>query len=499
MRGFDRSKIKGLVARLVQVKNPSHATALELVAGGKLYQVVVDEAITGKALLDRGNLERRVTIIPLDKIRPHRVTNSACDRAADIAKGLNADAWPAIELIGFDEEVRVAIEYVFGTTIVVDGAKAANQICDATKTRTVTLDGDVYDPSGTISGGSKSNLGTTLIELAKLSEATTQLSAKKERLADVLRSLNQLKNKSVEFDKLSRMLSLAEAELHGIQKHLSQTSFGVLEEKYGSMSNELEEANEEYTSMQKEQAEKWELYHVLKEKEVELTQQREDRLGQIEEDIKEAKKRSIEKTRRAREAESRKDTLLLELESLKIDVVAAQESVAAAEASLNETNEDEAAKEIVVGEVKALWDDAKSALNDFEERLTQFSTELSAIKRDQASMAKKAEKCKLEGKKLSVTISRIQKERLSAEKLVSSLLKSFPWIASEKTAFGVEGGDYDFKATDPNEMSRQLQTLKGEQDSLVSTGCEGNIFSEVVTILLALWRTYLILVMISVS
>jgi structural maintenance of chromosome 2 len=124
VRGFDRSKVKGLVAKLIQVKQSAHATALEVVAGGKLFQVVVDEAITGKAILDRGKLERRVTIIPLDKIQPRRVTNAASGKAADIAKSMNTEAWPAIELVGFDEEVRLAMEYVFGPSIVVDGAKA---------------------------------------------------------------------------------------------------------------------------------------------------------------------------------------------------------------------------------------------------------------------------------------------------------------------------------------------------------------------------------------
>ena len=70
---------------------------------------------------------------------------------------MNTEAWPAIELVGFDEEVRLAIEYVFASSIVVDGAKAENQICDATKTRTVPLDGEVYDPSGSISGGSRTH------------------------------------------------------------------------------------------------------------------------------------------------------------------------------------------------------------------------------------------------------------------------------------------------------------------------------------------------------
>ena len=38
-RGFNRSRIKGLIARLVTLKDPATATALEVVAGSRLYQV----------------------------------------------------------------------------------------------------------------------------------------------------------------------------------------------------------------------------------------------------------------------------------------------------------------------------------------------------------------------------------------------------------------------------------------------------------------------------
>lgn len=37
-KNFDRSRVKGLVAKLVQVKDPTHSTALEVAAGGRLYQ-----------------------------------------------------------------------------------------------------------------------------------------------------------------------------------------------------------------------------------------------------------------------------------------------------------------------------------------------------------------------------------------------------------------------------------------------------------------------------
>lgn len=67
---FDRSRVKGLVAQLFTLdKDKSEAgTALEITAGGRLYNVVVDTEVTGTQLLQNGRLRKRVTIIPLNKI-----------------------------------------------------------------------------------------------------------------------------------------------------------------------------------------------------------------------------------------------------------------------------------------------------------------------------------------------------------------------------------------------------------------------------------------------
>lgn len=301
VRGFDRSKVKGLVAKLIDVKDPKHATALEVVAGGKLFQVVVDEAITGKALLDRGKLERRVTIIPLDKIQSRQLAQSSCKQAEQIATSLQAVAQPAIELVGFDEEVRSAVEYVFGSTIVVDGMKAANQICDLTKTRTVTLEGDVYDPSGTISGGSKNQLGTTLAKLSELGEAGGLLEEKRGKLSSVTERYVNMKQVAVEYDKIKSKLEIAEATLEGVVKQLSQTHFGMLVEKRESMKMELDSAENECNVMTKEKEEKHILYLDLKDKESELTKEREDRLASIEKSVKDAKANAVKLSKVARE------------------------------------------------------------------------------------------------------------------------------------------------------------------------------------------------------
>lgn len=74
---FDRSKVKGLVAQLFTLDEDKMeaGTALEITAGGRLYNVVVDTQVTGTQLLENGQLRKRVTIIPLNKIAASRASS----------------------------------------------------------------------------------------------------------------------------------------------------------------------------------------------------------------------------------------------------------------------------------------------------------------------------------------------------------------------------------------------------------------------------------------
>jgi structural maintenance of chromosome 2 len=123
---FDKSKVKGLVAKLVSVADPSTATALEVVAGGKLFQVVVDDEQTAKLLLQKGQLKKRVTIIPLSKIsRNGLIDQRRASAAAAAAAEVGGTARRAIELVGYDDEVRAAMEYTFGDKLICDTMEAA--------------------------------------------------------------------------------------------------------------------------------------------------------------------------------------------------------------------------------------------------------------------------------------------------------------------------------------------------------------------------------------
>ena len=73
---FDRHQVKGLVANLITLDESDYdkSTALEVAAGGRLYNVVVDNEQVGSQLLSKGQLRKRVTLIPLNKINAFKAS-----------------------------------------------------------------------------------------------------------------------------------------------------------------------------------------------------------------------------------------------------------------------------------------------------------------------------------------------------------------------------------------------------------------------------------------
>ncbi|KAK1576457.1 hypothetical protein Q3G72_014013 [Acer saccharum] len=110
VKNFDRSKVKGVVAKLIKVKNSSTMTALEVTAGGRLYNVIVDTENTGKQLLQHGDLRRRVTIIPLNKIQSHTVPPRVQQAAVRLVGKENAEL--ALSLVGYSDELKTQFSII---------------------------------------------------------------------------------------------------------------------------------------------------------------------------------------------------------------------------------------------------------------------------------------------------------------------------------------------------------------------------------------------------
>jgi structural maintenance of chromosome 2 len=240
-KGFDRSKVKGLVARLVQVNKSEAATALEISAGSKLYQVVVDTESTGKLLLQKGGLRKRVTILPLNKISSRCTDPNKVKRAKEIAAKMGGAANLALELVGYEEEVRKAMEYVFGSAIICDNPEIAKAIAfdKNIRTRTVTLDGDVYDPSGTLTGGSKNQAGMMLARIDELATAQLALRDQETRMQVVGKQLAALEKQAASVKDLMSELELKKHALKMCEEKMADSTYAQTMAQVATVEAEL--------------------------------------------------------------------------------------------------------------------------------------------------------------------------------------------------------------------------------------------------------------------
>ena len=157
--------IHGPVAQLGEVEERVRL-ALEVAAGGRLGQVVVDDdRIAARAIeLLKSRRAGRLTFLPLNKIRG----GSSGSGGAALQRGGAAGGGPAsgglvgkaVDLVGYEPVYAEVFRYVFGDTLVFDSL--ANARRELGRCRAVTLDGELLEKSGAMTGGSLQQRGSQL-------------------------------------------------------------------------------------------------------------------------------------------------------------------------------------------------------------------------------------------------------------------------------------------------------------------------------------------------
>ena len=156
--------IHGPVAQLGEVED-RHRLALEVAAGARLGQVVVDDdRIAARAIeLLKSRRAGRLTFLPLNKIRAPGGGGSSAAFARGARPGGDSGAGligRAVELVRFEPVYDQVFAYVFGDTLVFSDLASARQ--QLGRSRAVTLDGELLEKSGAMTGGSFSQRSSSL-------------------------------------------------------------------------------------------------------------------------------------------------------------------------------------------------------------------------------------------------------------------------------------------------------------------------------------------------
>ncbi|EGC37686.1 hypothetical protein DICPUDRAFT_29916 [Dictyostelium purpureum] len=465
-KDFDRRKVKGIVANLVSLKDSETATALEICAGGKLYNIVVEDDNTGKALLSKGQLKRRVTLLPLNKVESRSIDPAKVKLAQKIggADGIK----PAIDLVQFDKELYPAINYVFGSTFVANDKKYAQKTAfdPNIRVRTISLEGDEYNPSGSLTGGSRPSSGSILTHIQRLNENNRKLRDCQHELESVNTELSKIRSLVDNFNQLEQQISIKKHQLHLTKQRLELNPHHQLLENIKEMENSIKTDTL--------------LIETSKQKETESLEKVEELEANVNnfQSIREKQLKEVEKKIQALKEKCNKSNKLVKSESVVIENLDIE--IQQMENELELLSKDAQGNEGEILKMRKDCEKINREIVELNKQLDHIRETLSEKRREMAdknetirSYNHEAEKAQLELTDIEIKytsynakITRYNKDRTDAAKWLEATLKKNPWIANEKKLFGKPNGDFDFKAINPERANAELIKLQEEQEKL---------------------------------
>ena len=262
------ANIQGVHAPLVKLGkvDEDYSTAMEIAVGGRMAHIVVDDEHVASTCIEflKSANAGRATFIPLNKIVkcPKSLSLPRVDGVIDYA----------INLIDFDDEYLNAFYYAVGETLVVENRSVANKLIG--KYRMVTLDGDLFEKSGSITGGAarKSGLKFSQNSDSEVEKLTSHLKSLEAKYAGLLKRRTELEEKiedvrnkysssMTEFNKAKLELSSLESNYASTQqnidennKFISETEPAIIniEKQLDKLENEHVEISEKMSEVQVE-------------------------------------------------------------------------------------------------------------------------------------------------------------------------------------------------------------------------------------------------------
>lgn len=465
---FDRRKVRGTVAKLVRVRDPAKATALEVTAGGRLYQVVVDNDSTANDLLRHGRLAHRVTILPLNKIR-HSVLDETKQARA---RRLEPACELALHLVGFDSDVSNAMEHVFGRTLVCPDMDAAKRVTfdSGVRARSVTLDGDVYDPSGTLSGGSssRSSGSSVLLMLGELADAQAELATHARNVERLTAQLCELDAMSKSHRQLTAALEIQQHRAGLLAERLATSATGRLLAEVEALNVELSETIPEAMSAARAALVESEARIATLEAELADTDSARDRIrAEAEAAMRAFKDAHVEAMSRAQACRDLRDSLAVQIEALHDEVSRLEQQ----RREIVQPGVVKLSREVEAYEAKAAketdrFDGVKKRLD--EERLRLFKSDgaMGGVRKELDDLGERADAHALERNKTQSKLRDIERSRVAAERLVERLESEHSWIARDAEAFNVAGTAYEFTKPRLRAAQAALGRLRDRQDVL---------------------------------
>ena len=390
-----KSGVNGVLANLLKVDS-KYQTAIEMALGNALQNIVTEKEEDAKRLIEylRENNLGRASFLPIAAVKGQSI-----DRIDQ--KGLDGVIGVASDLVKYDKKYQGVVSNLLGRTVVVDNMKTAIELAKRNKYsfKIVTIEGDIVNPSGSMTGGSVLKKTVNILgrssEIEELQKELVKLKANIDSL------IKERDNYKVSVTDIMQKSTELERNLQNVE-----IEYATEKARHDNMDNNISKIEERIKKLDIEKEE------IAKQK-IELVASKEgikDSIENLNGDINKLTEEVKEFASLNKEDQEYIDNLNLDITDLKISVSSFDESGSSIDELVERINQDiensknqiESKKTSIINEEKEIEENTK--------KIEELKQTIEKIKSDVDNSSLKIEELKQDRDKTNKEISDIEYE-----------------------------------------------------------------------------------------
>ncbi|MED1014999.1 chromosome segregation protein SMC [Bacillus atrophaeus] len=376
--------IHGAVLELITTEQ-TYETAIEIALGASAQHVITENEQSARQAIQylKQHSFGRATFLPLSVVKDRQLQS----RDAETAEKHPAFIGVASDLVTFEPAYRRVIQNLLGTVLITEHLKGANELAKQLghRYRIVTLEGDVVNPGGSMTGGAVKKKNNSLLgrsrELETITKRLVEMEEKtallESEVKSVKQSIQESENKLAELREAGETLRLKQQDIKGqlyelqIAEKNINTHLELYDQEKSALLENDQEKNARKRQLEKELAEVSDQIKELEEEMERLTQQKQMQTStkeSLSNELTEHKIAAAKKEQVCTNEEENLNRLKKELEETQLALKETAEDLSFLTTEMSSSTS---------GEVK-LEEAAKAKLND-----KTRTTELISVRRNQ--------------------------------------------------------------------------------------------------------------------
>ncbi len=357
----------GVLANIIEVPE-EYQTAIEMCLGSSLQNIVTENEETAKRLIEhlRKNNLGRASFLPITSVKGKKI---------DRIKGKNNGIIGiASDLVKYNKKYENIILNLLGRTVVVQDMETAIRVAkdNGYSFRIITLEGDVINPSGAITGGSVAKKTVNILgrgrEIEKLQKEIKNL---EEQIQKLEKEKEEYQNS---IEDVIEESALFEKELQEIEINYAtgKEKINAIEENINRVETRLNKLKEESKKLEEQKEESLKNKEDLQEK-----------IETINEENEKLKKIITEFADLNKDNQKYVDDLNFDITNLKISVSSFDESESSIEeiqerinSEINSTNKSIQNKKIQIEQIVKDNSDLEESIKETKEKIDKIKQEV---------------------------------------------------------------------------------------------------------------------------